>query len=429
MAKPTAEQLAKINQKTLVPLTDDQVHTFSAKVIGTNLIPKYMMRITPNFLTKMSREAKEGVALLVDHPWQKWSDKTIIPYGRTYDSRLVQDGEELALYADHYMVKGQEVDGITTDQLANGIDSGTIFDTSAGFITSKHTCNICRQNYYNSSCTHFRGVEYDGKDCYIEADDGSLMENSLVFDGGYEGAGIKKNSLSRSQTKDVKQETQLIPLELDTKSLAGDGSVFYFFSKKSGLTAYVQDGKQNVLATNEGNEKIMADEQKVAEAALQKAQTDLNALNGLLTQIRTALGVTTDDGILTKITSLSAQAAVGESYKVKVTEEACGAGVRAMGEAFNVEAMKLSLSGLPVAEIEKIKLSYDAQAVKVLGGGGQHTQPADVNLPANALGAPPANPQNNAEKTPEEKQALARTEARAALENTGYSELMKKEVK
>ncbi|UKS30053.1 hypothetical protein LOZ80_14390 [Paenibacillus sp. HWE-109] len=94
-----------------------------------------------------------------------------------------------------------------------------------------------------------------------------------------------------------------------------------------------------------------------------------------------------------KITALTVQAKDGETYKTKLTEEACGAGVRAMGDAFNVEAMKLSLSNLPVSEIEKIGSSYEAQAKAVLGGGGRHTQDADVNLPANVLGGgAPDNP-------------------------------------
>lgn len=41
MAKPTPEQLAKINQKALVPLTDEQTHVFQARIIGTKRIDKY----------------------------------------------------------------------------------------------------------------------------------------------------------------------------------------------------------------------------------------------------------------------------------------------------------------------------------------------------------------------------------------------------
>jgi hypothetical protein len=424
MAKPTPEQLAKINIKTLVPLTADETYTFPAKLVGDKVIPGRFYRMTPNFLRKMADQAKQGVSLLLDHSWANLGIMTI-PIGRTYDSRLQQDGDELALYADHYMKMGQEIADISTDQVASGIDSGTIFDTSIGFRASKQTCSICGNNYYSSDCMHMRGRTYDeGKLCIVDIDDGDLMENSLVFDGAYPGAGV----VGLNNTNTELQPTNYEVLSEDAKSLPSDGCVFYSFSSKSGFTGFVSKQQKNeeakVLA--EGDES-MSDAQKAAETALLQAQAALGVSTGLIGSIRTTLGVTSDEGILAKITALSVQAAVGEQYKVKITEEACGAGVRAMGEAFNVEAMKLSLSNLPVAEIEKISASYEAQAKVVLGGGGQHTQSADVTLPVGALaGTAPANPNaDGTTKTPEQLQALAKTEAREALTRTGHGHLMK----
>jgi hypothetical protein len=425
MGKPTAAQLALINQKALVPLTEDQVYTFSAKVIGTKLIQKYMMQLTPNLLGKFAEQAKEGIALLIDHPWQKW-EALSFPYGRTFDSRIQVEGQDQELYADHYMVLGQEIDDISTDQLATGIDGGTIFDTSAGFFTIGGKCSICGGEYYNNSdCMHIRGFEYDGKTCIIIADEGELMENSIVFDGGYEGAGIVKNSLSHKKADEKGEQKALIPVALDSKSLPGDGKVFYFFSNRTGLSSFVQQGQTNaVLAAqeNKGADHVNETEVKAQTEALTQSKAALDKSNGLIGQIKTSLGIESEEGIVAKITALSAQAKDGETYKTKITEEACGAGVRALGEAFNVDAMKLSLSGLPVAEIEKVRDTYEAQAKAVLGNGGRQTVGADVNLPAGAsAGAPPANPQAaGADATPEQKQEKAREEARAALKNTGH---------
>lgn len=433
MAKPTPEQLAKINQKALVPLTDEQTHVFQARIIGTKRIDKYKMKITPNFLRKMADQVKEGVALLVDHPWQKW-EALSFPYGRTFDSRIIEEGGELELYGDHYMAKGLEANGISTDQLATGIDSGTIFDTSAGFVTTKHICGICGGDYYGSSaCSHIRGQMYDDKECLVLADDGYIMENSIVFDGGYEGAGITRESLSMKQHGESEQpkQTEYEPLPLDAKSLDGDGRVFYFFSNKGGMSAFVskQHQTKEQAETLAQGDDTMNEEQKAALAAAQTQATALAAANNVLGQIRAALSVENDTDILSKLTSLSAQAADGVTYKVKVTEQACGAGVRALGEAFNVEAMKTALSHLPVSEIEKIGATYEAQAQAALGGGGRHTQGDDVNLPEGALnGTPPTNSQNDGgEKTPEQLKALAREEARAALKNTGRGNLLKED--
>jgi hypothetical protein len=325
-------------------------------------------------------------------------------------------------------VLGQEIDDISTDQLAMGIDGGTIFDTSAGFFTTDHKCSICGGQYYNNpDCSHFRGCEYDGKPCIIIADDGELMENSIVFDGGYEGAGIVKNSLSSKQAEEKDARKSLIPVALDSKSLPGDGKVFYFFSNRTGLSAYVQQGQANVIEENKGADHVNEIEVKAQTEALTQTKAALDKSNGLIGQIKTSLGIESEEGIVAKLTSLTAQAKDGDTYKNKLTEEACGAGVRALGEAFNVDAMKLSLSGLPVAEIEKVRDTYEAQAKVVLGNGGRQTVGADVNLPAGAsAGAPPANPQAaGADATPEQKQEKAREEARAALKNTGHESIMK----
>lgn len=431
MAKPTAEQLAKINQKALVPLTDEQVNVFQARIIGTKRIEKYMMKVTPNFLRKMADQVKEGVALLVDHPWQKW-DALSFPYGRTFDSRIVEEGGELELYGDHYMAKGLEADGISTDQLATGIDSGTIFDTSAGFVTTKHTCGICGGDYFrNADCSHIRGQEYDGKECLVLADDGYIMENSIVFDGGYEGAGITRGSLSVKPhgESDEHQQTEYEPLPLDAKSLNGDGRVFYFFSNKGGMNAFVSKQQQTLeqaKAMAEGDDTV-TEEQKAALAAAQTQAIALAAANGVLGQVRAALGVENDADIKAKLTALSAQAADGAAYKVKVTEQACGAGVRALGDAFNVEAMKTALSHLPVTEIEKISASYEAQAQAALGGGGRHTEGDNPDLPAGAAnGTPPANTQaNGGQKTREQLQEAAKGDALAALKRAGHGDLIK----
>jgi hypothetical protein len=436
MAVPTVEQLSKINRLTLVPLTEDQTHVFQAKIIGTKRIEKYRMKITPNFLRKMADQVKEGIALLVDHPWMNFGTLSF-PYGRTFDSRIVEESGELELYGDHYMVKGQEANGISTDQLASGIDGGTLFDTSAGFITTKHTCSICGGNYFRGSeCSHLRGQLYDGKECLVLADDGYIMENSIVFDGGYEGAGFKRSSLSASsQGTDNETPVKYEPLSLDAKSLSGDERVFYFFSKKDGLSAFVLKQSENNNENNEkamnlaGGDETMGDTQKELELNLQQTKAALDTATGILNKVRLALSAEGDSEILGKLTALTAQAEDGKAYKLKLVDETCGAGVRALGEAFNVEAMKLSFEALSATQVEKIRDSYDAQAKALFGGGGRHTEGDDINLPAGALnGTAPSNPNNKpTEKTPEELRALARDEARAALKSTGHSNLLKED--
>ncbi|PZT54145.1 hypothetical protein [Paenibacillus silvae] len=425
MAKPSPEQLARINQLARVPLTEDETYVFPAKLVGDQIIPRRFYRLTPNFLRKMAVQAREGVSLLLDHSWSNLGVMTI-PLGRTFDSRLQMDGDELALYADHYMKLGQEVGDIKIDQIADGIDAGTIFDTSIGFTVSSQTCSICGQEYFGGSCPHIRGREYDSKLCTVDINDGDLMENSLVFDGAYPGAGVVGMSSTAETQSTVKWEA----LSEDAKSLPSGGRVFYSFSGKSGLDGFViRKEKNNEAETQAGGDDTVNEEQKAALAAAQNQANALAKANGVLGQVRAALGVENDADIVSSLTTLSSQAADGLVYKTKVTEQACGAGVRALGEAFNVESMKAVLSQLPIAEIEKIATSYEAQAQAALGNGGRHTQGDDPDLPAGALNSrAPGNPQaNGGDKTPEQLRALAREEARSALKNTGYSHLMKEE--
>ncbi|MNC14344.1 hypothetical protein D3C75_621190 [compost metagenome] len=425
MAKPSAEQLARINQLARVPLTEDETYVFPAKLVGDQIIPSRFYRLTPNFLRKMAVQAREGVSLLLDHSWANIGIMTI-PLGRTFDSRLQMDGDELALYADHYMKLGQEVGEIKIDQIAEGIDAGTIFDTSIGFTVSSQTCSICGQEYFGGNCPHIRGREYETKLCTVDINDGDLMENSLVFDGAYPGAGVVGMSNTTEQQSTVKWEA----LSEDAKSLPSGGRVFYSFSGKSGLDGFViRQEKNNEAETQAKGDDTVTDEQKAALAAAQTQATALAAANDVLGQVRALLGVESDADIPAKITALSAQAVDGAAYKVKVTEQACGAGVRALGDAFNVEAMKTALSHLPVSEIEKIGASYEAQAQAALGGGGRHTQTEDINLPAGAAdGTQPANAQANAgQKTTEQLQAEAKEAAIAALKNTGRGNLLKED--
>lgn len=428
MAKPTTEQLARINQLARVPLTEEEAYVFPAKLVGDQIIPRRFYRLTPNFLRKMAVQAREGVSLLLDHSWANLGIMTI-PLGRTFDSRLQMDGDELALYADHYMKLGQEVGDIKIDQIAEGIDAGTIFDTSIGFTVSSQTCSICGQEYFGGNCPHIRGREYDTKFCTVDINDGDLMENSLVFDGAYPGAGVVGMSNVTEQQPTVKWEA----LSEDTKSLPSGGRVFYSFSGKSGLDGFViKQEKNNVAETQAKGDDTVTEEQKAALAVAQTQAIALTAANSVLGQVRAALGVENDADIAAKLATLSAQASDGLVYKTKVTEQACGAGVRALGEAFNTETMKVMLSHLPVSEIEKIGATYEAQAQAVLGGGGRHTEGDNPDLPAGAAnGTAPTNAQAAGQKTPEQLQTeakeAARADAIAALKNTGRSNLLKED--
>jgi len=405
--KPTPEQLARINQLAKSPLSEDQVYVFNAKLIGDKLIPERYQRVTPNFLRKMADDAKQGVSLMLDHSWASFG-QLALPYGRTFDASLQSEPDgELALYADHYMVRGQSLNGISTDDIISAVDAGTMFDTSVGFTITKLTCDLDGLDYWGGICPHWRGDTYDGQVCTVSADDGSLMENSLVFDGAYPGAGV----VAASKHHHSHDNKKAWVLQEDAKALKSADSILCSFSNKSGLRTFSMQSETE----SEGVDQV--DE-------LAKAQAQATALSGVLTSVRTALGVTSDDAVEGAIIALKAQAQVGQQYATKVTDEALAAGVRAQGAAFNAEAMKSALSHLPVAEVEKIRDSYNAQAVSALGGGGQHVVTASAELPED----PNANPHAQTAGKTVDREAL-RKEAAESLKRHGHADVLDKEAK
>lgn len=390
---------------------------FNAKLIGDKPIPERFERVTPNFLRKMATQAQEGVSLLIDHPWRTFGSRVpAFPFGRTFDAKLQTELDgELALYADHYIVRGQSFMGIDTDDLIGAIDAGTLFDTSIGFGVTKAICNIDGLDYYGGKCLHFRGCEYDGQVCSVDDDDGYLMENSLVFDGAYPGAGVV--AASKTASNDGSEQTNTLVLTEDESVLKNADRILFSFSQKRGLQSYAQ--LSDAPAKTEGADQV--NELEKAQEALSQANVALSGANGILSKVREALGVTEDGAIHATVTALQAKAELGAQYVAKVVEEACGAGVRAMGEAFNVESMKLAFSHLPVAEVEKIRDTYEAQAKSALGGGGQHIVTDPKTLPDN----PTANANGNPELTIEQKLEQARKSAREAMERTGNKNLLK----
>lgn len=240
---PTPSQLEKINALAKRPLSAEDVFIFPDKAIGDGLIPTRMTRVHKSLLEVFKTDARRGVSMMIDHPWAGFfsKPKPAYSYGRTFDATLKKTmdsaytDETWGLFIDHYMVRGREKDGIATDQLIADIEDGTIFDTSVGFGNDNYECSICGNDYSDyEKCSHWRGQEYDGEICsVILKPPGYLMENSLVFDGAYPGAGI----LSPMTARDV--ENAFDPVE-DLKGFKeGTRFVHTFSNNKGAMNTFV----------------------------------------------------------------------------------------------------------------------------------------------------------------------------------------------
>lgn len=241
--KPTKSQLEKINELAKRPLSAEEVFVFTSKMVGDKLLEDRNIKIHKSLLNVFKKDADEGVALMIDHPWAGlFRPKPAYPYGRTFNARLKKgdiEGEEWALYSDKYIVRDREKDGISTNEIIADIEDGIFFDTSIGFIAETLECSICGNDIRNiSECEHFPGGEYDGEVCYIIAKPpGVLMEESLVFDGAYPTAGVLSevgNSLDRGQ-----EEFSIVT---DFKSISVGAPVFNVYSsRKSNILSFVRN--------------------------------------------------------------------------------------------------------------------------------------------------------------------------------------------
>lgn len=394
--EPTQSQLDKINALAKRPLSKDEVFTFEAKLAGDMIIPNRYIKLSRQLLEVFKKDAQNGIALMIGHPWAEIAPpKAVIPYGRTFDASIRKSnvaGEEWALYADHYMVLGQEMDGISTDAIAASIETGVMFDTSIGWCASVYECSICGKDYRR--CEHWAGRTYDveGKGqqlCYaIAKPPGFLMENSLVFDGAYPTAGVL------SATGEAEDKNYLSITDL--KSLSADVPAFNIFSVNKGrMVTLVKkaDMPKKIFAMSEpkGGENEMtnttisfiADDGKVLKtytvgedgkikwdspAELVPAQEPKEAFMAK-EQATEKLGKEyTADEVLRF-------AKEGIDYHKQTVDEAIAMGVRAMGNDFPAETWRNTFANMSTKAIKDIAKTWEAQAKAAIPAGRQ-TDPA-----------------------------------------------------
>lgn len=400
---PTAGQLEKINALAKRTLSKDEVFAFNAKLAGDMIIPGRYIQLSKPLLNVFKQNAIEGVAFLLDHSWSGFGrPKAAIPYGRTFDAKLQKsdvDGEQWALNADHYIVRGIEIDNISTDSIIQSIEAGTMFDTSIGWGAQTLECSICGKDYRDySQCQHFGGEEYDGKLCYaIAKPPGFLMENSAVFDGVYPTAGVL------SQMGAGENEPGGMILVENIKELPLGVTAYHAFSSQRGkLFTYA---KKDDLA--KGNVFTVPD--------LSNLKGSDNKVSDDLLKMLTGLGITVAEGteapaseVVLKMLSEKWQkenppadppaapeaymtqaqaveklgkelpadkvlsyAKEGMAYRAELVEEALKAGVRAQADAFKKETWERNFELMSVQDIKDTMDTWQKQAKDEIPAGRQ----------------------------------------------------------
>lgn len=350
---PTPSQLEKINKKAKRPLSKEEVFVFSSKMVGDKLIDDRYVKLDKSLLEVFKKDAIEGKALMLDHPWAGFfaRPKAAYPYGRTFDARLSKgdiEGEEWALFGDSYIVRGKEKDGLSTDSIIADIEDGTLFDVSIGFGYYGTECSICGKSI--RKCDHWPGETYDNKLCYVIAKPpGYLMELSLVFDGAYETAGILSadGEIVDAGLSVVKNYKEIDPAI----------GLMNIYSKNRLVTLARREDlerkiwKGGVVSMEKYTQEELDTKVKEAVDAF-KAEMEKNVetIDTFITKEEAVevLGKEIEPSAVLKL------AKEGMQYREELIEDTVAWGIRAEGEVFAADAWKQMLSE-PTRTIEAIK--------------------------------------------------------------------------
>lgn len=395
--EPTDAQLEKINKLAKRNLSKEEVFVFTAKLAGDMIIPERYIKLSKPLLNIFKQDAINGVSLLIDHSWASSGlfggrPKPAIAYGRTFDAYMKRsqvEGEEWELHAEHYIPRGIEIDGISTDSIIQSIETGTMFDTSIGWGADKYECSICSDDI--RACPHWPGNTYKNEEtgekelCYVLAKPpGFLMENSLVFDGAYPTAGVlsqvggeefKGDWVAIDNLKNAPPDTQLFHVFSATK-----GKLYTFARRESLEKRVYLLGKNSMKggANSMGDEKMYTQEEvdvlvkAEVEKAVAEAMANVPPAESYITkeQATEALGQEyTAEEVLR-------YAKEGITCHNEAVEEAIKEGVRAMGNDFPAKTWKKMLASMSIQDIREITKTWHKQAEDTIPAG-RKTSPMD----------------------------------------------------
>lgn len=250
MAKPTPEQLAKINRFTKTPVSADDVHVHSFRMLGTGYIPSRFLQFDRSLMDIYLANVENGdVVQIADHTFGGYGDTVTLPFGRFFEGELVQDGDKTQLDGSMFMPVGAKtyIGNYTTDDIDQQIDSGILFDSSVSVKWGFSECSICHNDIRDyEQCRHWPGKFYDIEggaqrvQCAVIAkprpahDDSCMIENSLVCAGAYPDAGVLSVNANLEHAKEhLDKHKAFFNNIADLKLVALDAPVFCCLSSTS----------------------------------------------------------------------------------------------------------------------------------------------------------------------------------------------------
>ncbi len=185
--KPTDKELALINRLAKRECSADEFYVFDAKPANDFMLTCYFYYLGTtsimNFKADLDRERlRLGASHKRDLNFGRWLPGDIASVDTPEGAKK---GRSYQLQAPFYMLKGLTVGQYNTDELAKGIEAGTLLDLSIEWNGGKPICDICGGDIRKyDECEHLPGREYDGVVCTFTVENAHLGACDLVDDGG-----------------------------------------------------------------------------------------------------------------------------------------------------------------------------------------------------------------------------------------------------
>ena len=357
----TDDDLAKINRHALKPLTRDEVFAFDG-ICSSDALDSYFTRMDPHStLRNFAEDLITGTALLDGHD----TDKT--PYGRSFDSEIIEKDGTTLVRGRWYIVRGLTLNGANTDDTIKAIESGVIRDMSVGFGGNGlwYKCSADGRDIWDTP--YYPGdVDEDGNTVFFWIVDARLREVSTVYKGACPDAYIEKaRADSEIQYEKIKQLENRYQVRID------DGQGAFSFTKKG------EKERMNLLEQLRQELKENKLERKAVYDVLSEGNETFRQPDDIA--LRNALG---EDATEQGVKTLKQMAENGRKYKEDLVDEAVKERVAVQGDSFNSENYKSLLNR---ADIDFIK--EEAESYRKMKGdkftSGRQTQPADPMLQDN----------------------------------------------
>lgn len=331
-----------INQYTRKELSEEDVYIFPIALCNNDIDRDFEM-FSVDSLRSLSK-LYIGKTGILDHD-AKSKNQVARIFKTSVDSVLgkkTKTGDDFYnLNAMAYILKSEKNSDIISE-----IDGGIKKEVSVGCSIGKSVCSICGKDYYKDvDCSHRKGIDYDGKTCYVILDDPTdAYEFSFVAVPAQPEAGVQKayDKLRKDKDEKVLEYKEFlkdynIDEEKFTKIVDNEGKQISAETFKSCVDAYKEMNPIEKIDTSEFTNKI-ADLENERDSFKEKASNYDKIVND----------------------------AISDAIKE---------GIRAKGDSFDEERWNKILKSFDYKEILGQKEEWHGEAEKQLNAGRRVSEP------------------------------------------------------